>query len=314
MSHSVSLMLRLARGSAALNQCISFRFEKERYTPYTELHGKWYCPPNTNITEVLGIMFYIDGVMRHYGYPASVGFEKKDGRLIINISSIGYTSALTSNQCPDGLHTDIDLARLVKAGVSVPFVSYQQNTPEVNYVNYYDGTTMWDAIVCYSLRASDCYPYINGYNTVRISPHDGREGISLTSDELISRSNSCDYARMISKINEKDVDGTPEAFTITNGGATSRSIVRSREINFDREWIMDPDGGLRYKIYYSMRKLYCDIFSYHGCSSLDLLDGFKVTDIGFSGEVDRLIITGSAETGFVTTVWCYNDGYCPVKT
>lgn len=313
MNHTLTLMLRYTRGSANLNCCVNFRLEKERYTPYTELHGRWYCPAGTNIGEVLAVMFYIDGTVRHYGYPTDISFSQKDGRLFLDVSSVGYTAALGTNQCPDGLHTDINLNGLVTAGVNVPNVVYQQGTPTVSYVNYYDGTSLWDAIVCYAVRSTGYYPYIYGFNTVRVSPHEDRKTYSTETKYMISRGNSTDYTRLISKISEKDVDGTPNAFNITSGIATARSIVRCREINFDREWIMDPEKGLQHRINYATRKLNVNLFRLPDILDLDLLDMFSVTDIRYSGEVDLLRISGDAQSGFTTEIGCYTDSFCPAK-
>ena len=311
MSRSVVLTVRFLRTLGTLaNCCINFRFEKERYTPYTKLSGEWYCPKNFNIAEVVAVMLNIDGVMIHYGYPTGIEIIKRDGRTVLKVSSVGYTAALASNQCKDGLLTDVDLSGLAAAGTAIPIVAYQQNTPTVNYVNYYDGTSSWDAIVCYSLRASGKYPYIYGYNTVRIEPHDNPKVYSISESELVSRGSGTDYSKIISYISEKDVDGTPAAFTATNGLAAQRTIVRAREINFDREWIMDSEAGLRHRINYSMRAINYDSFGFCGYAGLDLLDRFRLEGAGFEGEVDRIVVTASAEKGFVTTVECYHDGYC----
>lgn len=312
MMPTIRLMVRFATSMIYLdNCCISMRFEKERYTPYTELHGQWYCPAGIQIGEIVSVMLYINNNVLHYGYPSDIELLQKDGRTVLSISSVGYTAALLTNQCPDGLITDINLQGLAAKNAVFPVVAYQQDTPTVNYVNYYNGTSAWEAIVCYSLRATEKYPYIQGYNTVRVNPPENRGYVGVTSAQLISRGNITDYKRIISRINEKDVDGTPDAFSIANSSAAQRTIVRSREINFDREWIMDPAKGLRYRIDYSMRAINCDVFSYLGYNAFDLLDSFAITDLSYVGEIDRFRITASADKGIITTVWCYHDNYCP---
>ena len=311
MTHDIKLLLRYSKETVNLeNCCISMRFDKERYSAYTELHGQWYCPSATKIDEIAAVILYIDNAVVHNGYPNSLEILKKDGRTVLSVSSVSYTAALVNNQCEDGLITQVNLADLITRNGTYPGVQYEKDTPTVNYVNYYDGTSVWDSIVCYALRTTKTYPYIAGFNTVRVSPPEARKTFSIVSGDLTSRGNCTDYSRMISSIYEKDIDGTPKAFTIMNTAATQRSIVRRREINFDREWIMDAGAGLNHRIDYSMRAVNCDVFSWLGYNAIDLLDMIKVTDIGFSGEIDRIRVTASAEKGIETNVWCYHDNYC----
>ena len=311
MNHTVSLMVVF--GSAVKNLttgCVSFRLEKERYTPYTSLRARWYCPPDVPFDRVSAIGLYIDGKMRHYGYPTSVSVEREGSRTLLEIASAGFTAALTNNQCADGMLNDINLESLAAAGETFPAVAYQPDTPTVNYVNYYDGTSSWEAIVCYSLRATGYYPYIAGYNTVRIEPPEDYAEFITDTSRLIFRGRASDNSKIISKITEKDIDGTPGKFVATNSYAARNMIVRCREIPFDREWIMDSKAGLQYRLDYSMRGMDADVFCWPGCDELDLTDFVTVTDIDFVGEASRIIIEGSAAKGITTTVWCYHDAYC----
>lgn len=312
MNHTVKLAVRFARAIVQLDTCINFRFEKERYTPYTVLSGQWYCPWNISIGEIMFFQFYIDNKLMHIGYPSSAEIVQKDGRTLLNFSSNGYSSALVTNQCPDGLITGINLTGLIqKSGITMPNIAYQQNTPTANYVNYYDGTSLWDAIVGYSLRVGGkYYPYLSGYNLIRIEPVDTQYIHELTTADLISRGYKTDYSRMISRIAMKGIEGTPSEYVVNNPLSTQRNIIKCREINFDREWIMDPESGVKHKINYSMREVISDVFSFRGFTPLDLLDRLAVTDLKFEGEVDRLVITGNANQNVVTTIWCYHDGYC----
>ena len=312
MNHSVWLMVRYqTRVDTLTTGCINFTLEKERYTPYTQLSGQWYMPQDAPFSEVVAIILYIDGAIKHYGYPTDIETVQKDGRTVLKFKSVGYTAALVTNQCPDGLITQMNLQSLASKMDPFPVVVYQQDTPTVNYVNYYNGTSAWEAIVCYSIRAVQAYPYIYGFNTVRIEPPPTLGYLAVTSDRLISQSYKTDYTKMISKITEKDIDGTEGAFVGQNGIASQRTIMRAKEIPFDHEWIMSPKEGLAFKLDYSMRAMNCDCFSFFGYyADFDLLDQFAVTDQYLLGEADRIRITATPERGFVTTVWCYHDAFC----
>ena len=136
MSVVTRLMVRFMRSAVQLTDCIAFRFEKERYTPYTMLSGEWYCPSNLSIGETLTFQFAIDNKVVHLGYPTSAELIKRDGRTVLKLTSVGYSAALTTNQCADGLIPDVDLMGLIKSsGFVLPNITYQQNTPVANYVN-----------------------------------------------------------------------------------------------------------------------------------------------------------------------------------
>ncbi len=311
MNHTVSLSVRVDGRKITFDSgCISFRFEKERYTPYTTLRAKWHCPRGDIFGEIDEVEFKIDGVTRHHGYPVSCGVEHGAKSAVLSIESRGFSAALAQNQCADGMMTDVNLESLMAAGEAFPEVDYQTDTPEVNYVNYYNATSSWEAVVCYAIRASGYYPYIAGCNTVRIEPPEDYGELIINSKDLIYRGHFSDHSKIISRITEKDVDGTPDAFEAENLFAAQAKIVRRREIPFDHEWIMDSEAGLGYMIDYSMRGKDADVFRYFGCSELELTDFFTVEDIDFYGEVSRLIIEGSPASGIVTTVWCYHDNYC----
>lgn len=312
MSHNLVLSVKIAgRYTYNLSSgCISFRLEKERYTPYTELHAVWYCTKSFRIGEITNITFKIDGVVRHMGYPTDGRVIKKDGRIILDLKSRGSSSLLAANQCVDGLVTQVDLGTIVSKAGTFPNVSCQSGTPTVNYVNYYQGTSVWDAVVCYAVRAVDKYPYIAEHNTVRISPPETVGSFNMTTAELISMSYHSDFTRMVSKITMSDIDGTENAFSEATSAAARRGIVKTKAIRFDREWIQDPAKGVSFKMNCSMRAIAGYKFSFIGCSSIDLLDNFAVSDLNYSHEVDRILLEGSAAKGYVTTVWCYHDVFC----
>ena len=306
---AVRLMARLARGALNLTDCISFRFEKDRFLPYTAVSGEWYCPRTAALGEIMSIMLYIDNVLVHSGYPTGATVMKKDGRTVLKVSSKGISALLEQNQCADGLVPDVDLAGLVAAsGVTLPGITYQTGTPVVNYVNYYNGTSLWDGIVSYSRRAAKTYPYLYGPAQIRITPPEGAMPTELDGGDLIYRSNATDYSRIISSINMKPIDGEGEGYSYTNSVATRKGITRVREIPFDREWIMDPNEGLEARGDFSMRSINCDRFGFYGYKKVELLDGVTVPSEGFSGTVCGFKVEGSA--GRVTTeIRCDHDKY-----
>lgn len=312
MASVPSLIVQLSNDVFLLDDCISFRFEKERYTPSTRLTGKWLCK-DFETDDIVSLGLIIDTNMIHLGYPTS-GCEVvyENGARVLKVNSRGYTQALAQNQPTPGLQFDINLETLANSAVVCPSVGYQPDTPTVRYVNYYDGTSIWDAIVCYSIRATGTYPYIRGANTVNISPPADIGIVNVFPTNLISFGSGHNYSNLISEISEADADGTYGTFVAQNPTAIAKNIIRKKEIPFNYQWIMDPELGLQAMLNYSMRGMSYDKIKFFGYSGGDLLDYVAVNFAGtkpYVGTISRLIIEGK-QGSVTTTVYCYRDAYC----
>lgn len=308
-----TLSVQLNSSNILLDKCISFRFEKERYSNCTVLTGKWYCD-GYDMDEIRSLTFGLNNRIMHFGYP-STGTEiaVENGRRVLKVNSKGYSSALSQNQPTPGLVPNINLESLATSALICPNVSYEPNTPVVSYVNYYDGTNIWDAIVCYSMRATGTYPYIRGTNTVNVSTLPSDIGTLIVSpNHIISRGEGSDYSNLISEISEMSYGGTYGEYVLRNQSAIERNIIRKKEIPFDHEWIMDPELGLITRLNYSMRRMLYVKFKFLGYSGGDLLDYFIVNyenALPYMGQISRLIVEGKNGNVF-TTVYCYRDAYC----
>lgn len=296
-------------GSYSLDECLYFHFTKERYTPYTLLEGRWFCESD-NFDEITSVVMTVDDNCIHYGYPCAAEIQKQDGRTVLCLSSRSYTDALAKNQPTAGLVSSVDLQTLANSAVVCPNVLYESGTPVVSYVNYYDGTTIWDAVCCYAIRATGLYPYIRGANTVRVSRPTDAVTLTTYTNALIKRESGTNYANLISDISESDVSGNPSAYVISDNTAYSKNIVRKKEIPFDREWIMDPLVGLNFRINYAKRAMLYDSFTLCGYWQVDLLDYLVVNDLPFVGEISKIEIIGSASKPIISTFTCYHDAYC----
>ncbi len=295
-------------GTYTLTSCVSFRFVKERYTPHTLLEGTWYAP-ESNMAEVSAVAFYYNGKLLHFGYPAGTEIVTKDGRTLMKVRSRGYTDALSKNQPAEGVVTEVDLLTLGTSTVSLPNVEFEANTPVVNYVNYYDGTSLWDAIVCYSLRATGVYPYIRGANTVRVTHPSPSTVMYVEGNRLISSGAGWDYSNLISSISSTDVTGTSVSYSDYDNDALARNIVRQKDIPFDREWIMAPEAGLRAKLNYSKRGYRYDSYTVKDYLNIDLLDRFAISGKGDVGEISKITVSGGNDVPVTTEIRCYHDAY-----
>ena len=306
-----SAVLSLSGTSQQLSYCDWFSFEKERYTPYTVLRGRWICPTSTRIGEIFGLSFSLAGKPLHDGFAEKIDIEQKSGYTSVTVRSFGYTAALARNQYEDGLLTDINLDSIIFGKLSFPGIDRETGTPTVDYVNYYGGTTVWDAVVCYGVRANKNYPYISGRNKVMITPAGEEIAATIGSGGILAHGYETDYSRVISQISERDIDGAENAYFLRDSGIESRRITRRREINFDQEWIMSPEEGLKHKIAVSKAGINAEHITAYGFVDVDLTQKFMATDLGMSGEVDRLRVSYSHQKGLLTKLWSYRDGYCP---
>lgn len=305
------LMIRFSRAMLQITDIISLRYEKERYTPFTRLSGEFYCPSDATFGEIMTIALYSGTTVIHNGWPVSSEIYRRDGRTVAKISSYSYSSALSSNQCPDGLISDVNLTSLVnQAGFTLPGITFQEDTPTVNYVNYYNGTSLWDGIVSYSIRACSKYPYLSGSSLIMIEPPESVRTLEVNSAGMIARGYISDFSKMVSKISMKAIDGEGEGYSVTNMLASRRNIIRSREIPFDREWIMDPEEGLNQRVNYSMRACSVDRFTLPGYYDADIMERISVTDLNFEAEISRVVVSYSAIKGVETNIYCYHDSYC----
>ncbi len=291
-----------------LTKCLSFRFEKERYTPHTYIEGEWYMD-SRDYSEIVLVTLKLNGTSVHLGYPCGCEVISRNGRSVLKVRSRGYSDALTKNRPVPGLVTNIDLQTLGTSAVNCYGVSFEQNTPVVNYVNYYEGTTLWDAIVCYSIRATGLYPYIKGVNTVSVSRPSLPSVLYLNESDLVERSSGCDYSNIISSISQSDVDGTANAFSASNSAALERNIIRHKDIPFDREWIMDPQLGLAAKLNYSMRGYRYDRFKTKGYLGNDIMDKLAINNTSYISEISKITVTGGIDKPVMTEILCYHDGY-----
>ncbi len=291
-----------------LSDCVSFRFVKERYTPYTYLEGSWLLS-SPDCGEIVSAAFVYGQKTLHFGYPCGAEIITQEGKHILKLKSRGYTDALSVNQPTAGIVSNVNLESLATSSVTCPNITYEQQTPEVNYVNYYDGTTIWDAIVCYAIRATGTYPYIRGANQVCVNKPSVPATVAVSPSELISRGHGNDYSRLISSISSADVTGNANVYLASDSDVSERGIIRHKDIIFDREWIMAPEVGLQAKLDYAKRGFVFDSFTVSGYDGQDILDSLTLPDEEYQSEISKLTLTGGKDKPIITEMLCYHDGY-----
>lgn len=305
----LTMVCTTVNGELTLENCLDFRFEKERYTPYTYFEGTWLSPIS-DLSEIVRVEVYHDTVLIHRGTPDGVEMAMDKGRNILSVRSRGYSNALLKNRPATGIQTNVTLASIGSSAVICPFVNYEQNTPTVDLINYYENTSIWDAIVCYTQQATGTYPYIREVNTVMSSKPQNPMTYIAACDSLLSRSYGSDYSKTVSAVTMSDTQGNSGVYSLVEPALTERNIIRLQSLPFDHEWMMNPQAGIYSRIAYSMRGYRYESFKLLGWIGVDLLDKLRLDDGSVDREISKLTVIGGRDKPVITELTCYHDAFC----
>ncbi|WP_295091554.1 hypothetical protein [uncultured Ruminococcus sp.] len=285
--------------------CLSFRLEKERYTPFTALTAR-FLTDSSDFGNPASVAFRLDDQLLHQGILDTLTVTKQKGIRTVEISSRGFTSLLMQNQMAAGMLTGVTLQSLMEQ-YAVPGVTYESGVTQTNYVWVKEGTSQWDAIVNYGYKYNRGYPYISGANEVRLT-RKAAGSIAIEGDALLAAGGLLDYTRMVSHIHMADAEGNPDAFSLENPEATARNISRHRQIPLDLQYAAEPEACLEQKLRYSMRGCSGDRAVYPGYHGEDL-ERHIILGSFAQGYISRLVITGAGGQ-IRTEVYLYRDKFC----
>ncbi|MCD8328949.1 MAG: hypothetical protein LUC25_07660 [Ruminococcus sp.] len=312
MSNITATIIEASSGSSITCQdVVSLSFNKEWYTPYSTLSITLLS--DTALSDSNEITLIINSKIIHDGPIYSLEAERQaDGRFQISIYSKSYTAALGVNQPIPKINSDVNLEDILTSNITLPNISCEADTDTVNYVYILDKDTLWDAIVAYSIKAYDSYPFIRGANTVRVTPPDSGYSIFSYSSEVLTTSYGTNLSNLISKINMKDFDESYETYELENTYATERDIIREKKINYDSQWLSEPEAALEKRVKYSNRATSYKAVKVLGYSGEDLFDKFTVQVDGSSfirlKRIHRIHISAN-QNGIVTRLYTYFDSY-----
>jgi hypothetical protein len=289
-------------------EAASFKFVKERYTPYTYFSGvfRGNCVPE-EITEVI---FYCGGKKIHDGIADSIICERRDGGEFVTVKSYGFTMLLGQNQSEPGIISSPDLGTLIKRNLPILRLGYQSDTKAVNYIYINENTTVWDSICVYALKAYGTYPYIYNTNVIRCERM-GSNLFTYDTAEIVSARRGQKLTNLISHGFTQDVDGN-WTYTKTNDFAVNHNITKQKYYARDKEWYYDLNDELNFRLNNADRGRVYTEFCRIGYGKEDLLDHATLSLSGFElsdSEIDRIEINGSRK-GVFTTLSCYSDSYC----
>ncbi len=293
---------------ADLDKCIFFSIDKERYTPYSSFNGSFIT--SDYYEEIISIEFFIDDYFVHYGSIDKAKMTFKEGNYRLDISSRSYTLALGLNQPTPQINPSVTLDNLLSRNVFLNNVTCEENTREVNYIYVLENSTLWDAVVAYSLKAYGTYPFVYQTNEVRVTRP--QNNVSRTyGNEVLEVYNVSTLSNLISDIHMKDTQGNYDQYNLDNPYAIERDVIRHKQIPLDMQWLSNPIIALSSRINYSQRGAKRKGIKVLGYLSEELFDEFTYY---FNNEVienciiHKLNITGKNNIVY-TTMYQYDDVY-----
>lgn len=292
-----------------LDKCICFNLDKERYTPYTSFKGAFIIPEYYE--EIISIRFYIDDNNIHYGSVDMSKMTFLKGYYRLDIVSRSYTLALGLNQPKPQINSSVSLSNLLTRNVTLKNISCETGTKTINYIYVLENSTLWDAVVAYSLKAYGTYPFVYKINQVRVTVPTTAVSRTYAYSSVIEKYNGSSLSNLISHIHMRDTDGNYETYNLTNDYAVSRDIIRHKQIPLDKQWLAAPDMALSSRVDYSKRAAKYRGMKVLGYSGEELFDKFTCqygSPTYTDSVIHRLNISGSNNVIY-TTMYEYIDAY-----
>ena len=287
------------------NDVLSFRFDKDIYTPYTTLTARIRLPYYiNNASEVL---LSVNGFTVHHGLLDSIKQEQKGGFRFITLSSRGFTSLLCQNQIEPGLKMNISFNMLMEDFYTLPYVSHENDPDDSSYLYIIPNTSMWDAAVNLTYKRRGTYPYIRSANTVMMSPVAAPVTFDLSNERFISLGTEHINSRLASDYHMADINGDYGTFDLHDSDAAALKIVRHKYFDLDMRFLYDPQQALVYRDKYDFRgreRVYCSYSGYHGEDLCDIISFGNIS----SERIGFVTIRGSSR-GIFTETGVYRDKF-----
>ena len=293
-----------------LQDCVSFSFDKNRYIPYSSFSGRFILSKPSLNGEAYGVSLLIDGKYVHTGAVDKLKVSTKDGATYLDITSRGYSLALSLNEPQPGMISNVNLSSLMEINTGCPLVSCQEGTPYANYIYVKEHSSIWDAMVAYTQKMYGTYPFIRDTNTVTCAVN-MFSSFLIPDEKVTERGEGSNFSRLVSHIHQKDINGTYYNLEYVNYFAEPRLIVRHKYIGFDDQWASNMQAGLMHRSNFLMREVNYEYITYFGYQGEDIYDLSGVeswpSDLR---TIHRIVIKGSSGKGIQTTRYFFTDGYC----
>lgn len=286
-------------------EILSFSFKKNLYTPYTMLTAN-FIANHSDYLSVCEIILIIDNKTIHHGLIDSFEISEKNGVKTGKIISRGFTSLLLQNQIEPGIKNNISLNSLLDNYYPLNYITHEDNSNTENYIYVQNRSSMWDGVVTLAYKLGGSYPFIESANCVRITPKPEPVHLSFSDSDITAYGILNDFSNLISNFDMPDIEGNYGIYTLENSDVTANKIIRHKYIDFDREFLYDPQQALIFRNKISGKAKLCYYIEYAGYNGEDLTDtvSFKSIDTKKIGLVN---IKGSPKGIFTRTGVYFDD-------
>lgn len=302
--NDITLKLKSVSGEVyETKKCLSFRFEKEVYTPYSVLSGIFFS--DCDVLNISDIEFFIDGKLIHKGFADIIEeTESSDGKRV-SVSSRGFSSLLLQSELPDGIISSPSLNSLFTS-VNLPNITHEDSYLTTNYIYLSPHSSVWDACKMLCLKLHNSHPFISSPN--KVSYTFGGNSLSFEPQNIISKGNVLNLKNAVSDVYMRSLtdEGNNFSMHINDGEIRELGIVREKYYAYDAMWAFDSYLGLQTKVNLSMKGIKADFVKYDGFFGEDLND--TVIFDKKQGRINRILVNGT-KNGIQTTLWRYYDRY-----
>lgn len=300
MSNNITVILTdINNISYTYNDIISFKIQKEYFTPYTSASVSLIT--DSEYAQYKEISISIDSHSVHYGLIDTVNYCVKPENIVMTITSKSFSSLLIQNQPVPGMMYNTSLNSLMESFIDIPHITHEDNSTVQNYIFLKDNASLWDAVVNISYKISGIYPYIRNSNDIRISTFSTPVNFTFNQQTILSNGICLDYTKIISDYHMQDVDGNYDTYNLNNASAVARNIVRHKQIPLDRQYLNDPYQSMQNRLTYNMRGHFSEYTEYIGFNGEDINDTYDDTK-----RIDKIIVSGSA-SGIKTKIFNYKN-------
>lgn len=302
--NDITLKLKSVSGEVyETKKCLSFRFEKEVYTPYSLFSGIFFI--DCDVMNISDVEFYIGEKLIHKGFIDNAEETEDSEGKRISLLSRGYSSLLLQSELPDGIISYPSL-NSVFSSVNLPFITHEDSSLTVNYIYLNPHSSVWDACKMLCLKMHNSHPFVSSPN--KVSYTFSQNTFSFEPQNIISKGNILNLKNAISDVYMRSLEDEDDSFSmhINDSEIKNLGIIREKYYAYDKMWAFDSYLGLRTKINLSMKGSRADFIKYDGFYGEDLND--EVIFDKKQGRINHILINGT-KNGIQTTLWRYYDRY-----
>ena len=302
-----NIFLALFRGEEMidLRKCLAFSLEREIYTPFESITAE-FLSEKEDYSGIDHLEVYAEEECIFCGLIDNFRKFKKENVSFVKIHSKSFTSLLTQNELPSGLHSNLTMHDLMTKFYTFPYITFD-NPETTEYIFVKSGNTMWDGIVSFCYKITGNYPYIL-HNHICFSPENQLPALVYSPETVSEFGSGIDTTKIISHYHMEDLAGQLDIYQKINPYAEQFQIVRHKQIQYDRSFTHAPEDALTFRNLYSCRGMQFDYFIYNGFQNELLGQSVQLENIFPASTLCRIQTTFGGN-GFQTKLSCYHDGF-----